>query len=385
VGDGIRVAWPSITRAWRPGAGVWLLLSGRGAGEAYEALAGAMSRANERRAAAADAPEVGGAGVGLTGTGPVLFVGFADSLAALRGYVEDVAADLGAHGVSGRLGAARSEETAFDRELSTCLAAAATVPLDVDAVTRSAAVSPALVRWFGRPEATAALVERAVHWAGRAGQGSDGTVYVRTEGFQRRCTPDQGRDQLLFHLDRGMQEASVLGLGQEPGARLVTFSPVGHVGVVARSSTGDRLDDFDALKQFLVGAASYLEQGLVRQAGSVPGAWSNIVCGLPPRPRYGDREANTYWLGLGRHLFDRYVVDAYAGQLLTDAHRDGVPDWSGWTVERVAEGRSWVQPPDVRAWVEGETAPEPAVLAARAVCRPIMLRPEVVERAPRPW
>jgi hypothetical protein len=380
------VEWPSIARAWRRGGGVWLLLSGRAAGDAYEALAGAMSRANLRRAGLPEGPEVGGAGVGLTGKGPVLFVGFADSLEALREFVGEVAADLETHGVSGRLGAARSEETAFDRELTTCLAAAATVPLDVDAVTRDAAVSPALVCWYGRPDATAALVTAAVDWTGAAGgeTGDASTVYVRTEGFQRRCTPDQAREQLLFHLARGAHEGSVLGLGGESAARRVTFSPMGYLGLVARSATGDRLDDFDALKRFLVGVAPHLEQGLVRQAGSV-GLWSAIVCGLPPRPRYGDGEANTYRLGLGRHLFDRYVVDAYAGQLLTDAHRDAVPGWDSWSAERVAEGRSWVQAPDLRAWVDGETAPEDAVNAARVLLGPILLGPEAVERVPRPW
>lgn len=373
----------AIERAWRAGGGLWLLLETAPSPAVYEAAWQAMSVANARANDLAVTPEVGGSGVGLTAKGPVLHIGFADTIEALAAFGAEVAAQLEAAGLTGRLGIARSEVAAFDRESVVCLAAAATVPLDEAAITRHAAVSPALVLWDGQQEATEAVLERAVEWVGEVVPG-DGMVLV-SDGFQRRCAPGEAVDQLRFQLANGMGQSSVLGVEAGPAGRQVTFSPAGQVGAVIRPAAGDRLDDLAALRSFLTSLAPHLEQGLVRQSGSLPGNWGQIVTALPPLAPWGRRETSTRWLALGRHLFHRYVVDPYAGQLLTGAHLAAIPDWASWSVKQVADERFWVQAADVHSWIDGATAALPAVLAARDLFRPILLTPEVVALHPRPW
>jgi hypothetical protein len=374
----------AIERARRAGGGLWLLFEIPPSPAVYDAAWQAMSEANAQASSLAATAEVGGSGVGLTAKGPVLHIGFADTPEALAAFVAEVAAQLEAAGLTGRLGVARSEAAAFDQKSVVCLAAAATVPLDEAKIARHAAESPALMLWDGQEEATDAVVERAVEWVGEVVLG-DGTVLLSTGQFQRRCAPGDAMDQLRFHLANGTGQASVLGIEADPAGRRVTFSPEGHMGAVIRPASGERLDELAALRTFLTSLAPHLEQGLVRQSGSLPGNWGQVVTALPPLAPWGRRETSTRWLALGRHLFDRFVVDPYGAQLLTGAHLAAVPDWGSWSVERVADDRFWVQAPDVLAWIEGEAAPLPSVLAARDLFRPILLTPEVVALHPRPW
>jgi hypothetical protein len=76
--------------------------------------------------------------------------------------------------------------------------------------------------------------------------------------------------------------------------------------------------------------------------------------------------------------YPTHVPDAYAIQVLSEAHLAGGPHLDGWEVEDIGHGRSRVTAPDLAAWFSGDE-PDPAVLAAaRADFDPILLTSDQV-------
>ncbi|MGI8590385.1 MAG: hypothetical protein ACR2M5_05260, partial [Nakamurella sp.] len=53
-----------------------------------------------------------------------------------------------------------------------------------------------------------------------------------------------------------------------------------------------------------------------------------------------------------RHLWNRYVPDAHAVQLLTTAHLEHAADLSDWNITEVAPDRYLVQARDLTPWID---------------------------------
>lgn len=108
--------------------------------------------------------------------------------------------------------------------------------------------------------------------------------------------------------------------------------------------------------------------------------WSDLAAVRPPLPHV--RESHVRY---NRHLYIRYLPDAYGVQLLTDAHLANANALSDWVIEPLGAGKHLVQAQDLESWY-ATIDPDPDTLAkARADFGGMILAPEIIVANPPPW
>ena len=338
---------------------------------AREATTAAMTAANDAEWTATDGePRIGGSSVSLTPRGPVILIGFCDDATALESWLTRVAAELTAHGWSGKLGPVRSEAASIDHEQSEAITAAFTIPINEDAFRRDRTMHGGVaLGWYGDDEITAQLVAKLVPWCR-----FDGQVFLGHHSAQFAIAADQATDLVIKALRSG-PPVHLLCAAENGDFQRVVFDLVGQV-TVARRRSGGWSEDAAELEQILTELAPLLDQGLVRRSFVISGAWPSVVNDRPPYLPHSDAGfIPSLFRRELRHLLASRTIDAYAIQILGDEHLTHAADLSSWDVRSVAPGRHLVRAPDVGAWLGAEQPDPPTLAQARAGFGDLILGP----------
>jgi len=376
--DAMTVALPALTRAWRNTGEdcLWVRVQTKTSLEvAASAAEAAMIAANNTEWDTTNGePRVGGGGTSLTPQGPVIFVDFCDEASALKSWLTQVAEELAARGITGKLLPIRTDAAPIDNENPLTMAAGLTVPIDWAALDHDIATLHGAERgWYADPDLTAELVAELVPWCLFPGD-----AYLHHQGAQFRITPEQAEPLLVAALRAGPQV--VLTCATQGGDfQRVDFDLHGQVTLTRRRSGQTWQDDVASFEQILTDVAPLLEQGLIRRSRRTT-SWDSLVNNRLQAAPYGGEGLP---LGLRmtplRKLFARRTVDAHGVQVLTDGHLQHAHDLSTWDIQDLSAGRHLVRARDLNPWYTDDQPDAQTLARARDDFGDLILNPTVVK------
>lgn len=117
----------------------------------------------------------------------------------------------------------------------------------------------------------------------------------------------------------------------------------------------------------------YPDYAAVRRGQPILASYRDTTFCPGREPTPGEELADA---GRAEGLLDRYVVDAWVAQVLTERHLDATGPPDGFDLTELGNGRFLVVAHDPEPWL-ADRNPEPAVwAAARAALAPVQLTPE---------
>jgi hypothetical protein len=198
-------------------------------------------------------------------------------------------------------------------------------------------------RWRVGPETTDMLVRHACTW----GDVPDSEIYLRQGMSVVRATAPQLPDALTYGIVHE-HYSSVLSVRAEPlrGAS-VSFAHSEQVIYLLEDPALDAQAEIDALIGAMTLRPELVDLAVIAFVGAIPSDWTSLEgSGL----HYPERQGG-HWERV-RHLWNRYVPDAHAVQLLTTAHLEHASDLSDWNITEVAPDRYLVQARDLTPWID---------------------------------
>jgi hypothetical protein len=379
----VQVRSSAIDKAWRAGGGesVWLVLTGSaldGDESAYQRFQASVTTANDIATARGDDNDVFAEAPTPTAGGLAVLMSRASDRAAMRRFVDELAAALESNGIGGSLTAASDAlAPAWSTGGPVLAAFVAWVP-DLDAMTRD---PQRTTGWHVPDDRTTRVVDLVTTWAGPLTSRS--IVRAGQHGVEL-VTPAAA--EVAGLLARGVATTGMAGLEiVDEAARHVRQAALAFGGETVFETTPEAgheqpwWDVVDGLRHALTALPADVNQGFVRptvrRALSADTLDSSL--GLP-----GIREHHVRY---NKHLLDRFVPDVHGVQVLRDEHVSALGDTRGWRITDLAGGRHLVEAEDLEPWY-ADGLPNPAVLdAARAQFASILLTPEVIASHPTPW
>jgi hypothetical protein len=379
MADEVTVSLPALKRAWRATGeeSVWVRVQTKSPLEvAAAASQAAMIAANDTESEATDGePRISGSGVSLTPQGPVILVDFCDEAAALESWLAQVAVELSARGITGKLGPIRTDTSSIDNETRvTVTTAALTVPIDWTAFDHDVATLHGAVRgWYADTDLTAKLVARLVRWCL-----FPGPVYLRHRVAQFRIAPEQAEPFVTAALRAG--PPVILTCATDDGDfHQIAFDLHGQVTLTRRRSGQTWEQDVASLERILTDVAPLLEQGLIRRSDREASWDATVNNALQSAPYGGEGILHGLRLTTMRKLFARRTVDAYGIQILTDKHLSNAHDLSHWDIQNLGNGRHLVRAHDLSPWYTHDTPDAQTLAQARDDFGDLILNPQVVK------
>lgn len=378
----IQVRSSAIEKAWRAsgGASVWLLLEGAATGDesAYRRFRTSVTAANDGASARGDDDVVYAEAPAPTAGGLAVLMSCAADRAALRRFVDDLAAILDTEGLDGSLTAATDAFAPTWSDGGPVLAAYVAWAPDLDAMARDPQRTSG---WHVPDDRTSRITELAVRWAGPLTSRSivrTGTYAVELAG----PTPTE----VAHLLARGVGATGMAGLEiVDAAARTVrhaALAPGGDTVLETTPEAGHELpfrDVVDGLRDAMTALPADLDQAFVRPTvrRALSAQTLDSTLKLP--------DIREHHVRYNRHLLDRFVPDVHGIQVLREEHVAALGDTRGWRVTDLTAGRHLVEAEDLEPWYAG-TLPDRAVLdAARAQWSSILLTPAVLAAHPPPW
>jgi len=198
-------------------------------------------------------------------------------------------------------------------------------------------------RWRVGPETTDMLVRHACTW----GEVPDPEIYLSQGMSVVRATAPQLPDALTYGIVHE-RRSSVLSVRAEPlrGAS-VSFAHSEQVIYLLEDPTLDAHAEIDALIGAMTLRPELVDLAVIAFVGAIPYDWTS----LEAKGFHYPELQGGHWERV-RHLWNRYVPDAHAVQLLTTAHLEHASDLSDWNITEVAPDRYLVQARDLTPWID---------------------------------
>lgn len=364
----------SIARAWRQMGGddTWLLLRTKAA--SIEEFTAAVEHANQAAAARGDGDDAYAAFPTSSPNGYAIQLIRATTLAAVRAWATDLAADLTDRGIAGKLGGAPDA-----RPIPCLFPARPPVPTGFVAW----ALDPSAHRderrqaagWLVGPAATARIAELADRWARRPGA----RLVLRQNLFSLTVQLENAAPQLAG----SVEESGMAGLQFTTDAdESATHVALAFGGEGVFQLVGDPHDwrqRIDLLTEALVALPADTNQAYIRL--NIRGTSShNNLHALQPLP--GIEE---YHVRYNKHLLDRYLPDVHGVQVVRTAHLDHAHDLSGWLITDLGSGRHLVRAADLAPWYADGLPDSQTLDRARTDFAGALLTEQVIADNPSPW
>lgn len=379
---GVRVAWPSIRRRMGNEDGtdldVFLVFKDdtvKGSPDdlvadveaAVTAANAALVRGNEELVyAQATLPSV---------KGPMIQVRYTGTTEQNREWVDLLADSLRAAGRSGTLALAPQASYALFNKIFM-------VPKVTGFTAYTLNQPPTLSQppgaggWNVDPEVTAGICAHAVDWGGFPGA----DVYLTQSVAMVMVQSLDVSAELANGIRQSLSAAVSYGVNRPPGFNRIALSMDGQVCYQAHLPHLSWQNRVAQVRAALLRDPAALDLGFIRwRIGSVH-SWSDLN-GVRPRLPYVDEGE----VRNNRHLWNRYVPDAHAIQVLTRAHLDKATDLSDWQVSDLPGNRYLVQARDLDPWFTQDVPDEKVLAQARQDFGAMILTHETIQSHPDGW
>lgn len=315
--------------------------------------------------------------------GPVVNIDWTGTDDEIDEWLDVLAAELAARGRSGRVEAA--PQANFPNDFGSLVAAARLTASMAFTLSDPTAHGYPPFTWLVDGSSTRALVDQGVRWGAFPGA----RVYLAERASQfivddprpietwRAAIERSGSTQLTY-LSPRPYEWRIIGTG-----------PLGEA-VYQAAAIDKRWESFvEQLREPLLHHGPRLDLAFIRFSRS--SAPTFLDQGLIPEPpgvhSVGDFTRN-------RHIYDAYVPDAHAIQVLTAKHLDKAHDLSAWTTTALGNERYLVEARDLEPWFTdsagtlGERLPQPdasLLTAARRDFGGMIITHADLEADPQAW
>ncbi|WP_155992794.1 hypothetical protein [Nocardioides sp. URHA0020] len=202
-----------------------------------------------------------------------------------------------------------------------------------------------------------------------------GMTVVETGLTDTVSTAARAADELLSVLPVDPQQLGVSCIALEPRRQRYARVDLNATGALqALDETSSLTTDLAAVCEALNIVGPYLDYAAVRRAQPTTGSYGDAVDCLGRDLSPGEQVVHD---GRAHGILDRYVVDAWVAQVLTERHLDEVGAPDGFDVTELGNRRYLVVAADPEPWLTG-TNPEPSVWEnARTWLAPVLLTPGI--------
>lgn len=236
-------------------------------------------------------------------------------------------------------------------------------------------------RWLAEADLTRDLCDFAVRWAALPGA----TTYLGESLSNVLIENPRPARELQAAAERSAQ-ARLLSLLDRPyRSRSLSFDF--HANITFQSGATDLgeptpawRDQLPAILEPFRFRPEAMDYGFIRPAPLLGHGGFRMRAQRRAAPLVGD----THYL-INRHMWDRYIPDAYGIQLLTRTHLEKANDLSAWSVEEIRADRFLVQSKDLPAWWDNVEPPAELLEQARADFGEMVMTYAAIEADPHGW
>lgn len=306
--------------------------------------------------------------------------------ADLDNWLNQLAADLDAHGFEGTVRGIRSTRapTWLDPVKSFVAGQDPELhPPESTAFVRWTVDTDAMAtdpkrrsHWHVAPDATDRVCQHLVDWTGPGGS----RIVLSQDTFRFEISDDLHVATTLAANAMRSGMTSVIRFNDRPQAgRAAYLAPGGQTVLQEITAHAAWREQVETLRAAIVALPALTDQAFIRPALRYAISWSHLD-GAQPLPHLTSTDVRA-----NPHLLDQYVPDAHGIQILRDQHLAHAHDLSNWSITNLDDGRHLVEAPDLAAWYGAPLPEREVVEQARRDFGPLILDQATVDANPPPW